>query len=167
MEFHDDYPQYEVMSNHSEAEGKPIRRKLWNVFWIMLGVTIVELLIGTYASSMGLLDSERRSSMTLKIIFVVLTILKAGYIVMVFMHLGHEVKFFKWTILAPYITFICYLVFIILVEGTYVGIPANRTPTHKQYIDNRNATVERLNAHDKGGHEGAATEGHKDAEKSH
>ena len=28
MEFHDDYPEYEKMSNHSEEEGKPIRKKI-------------------------------------------------------------------------------------------------------------------------------------------
>ncbi len=159
MEFHDDYPQYEVMSNHSEAEGKPIRRRLWNVFWIMLGVTILELVIGTYASNMGLLDEDRRSSMLLKVIFVGLTVLKAGYIVMVFMHLGHEEKFMKWTILAPYIVFIVYLVFIILVEGIYVGVPANSTPAHHQYKDNRDAAVKELKAHEQGGgHSEAATE---------
>ncbi len=153
MEFHDDYPEYEKMSNHSEEEGKPIRKKLWMVFWIMLGVTILELIIGTYSSKMGLLDSERRSSTILKIIFVGLTVLKAGYIVMIFMHLGHEVKFMKWTILAPYIVFICYLIFIVLVEGTYVGIPDNRTPPHKQYLENRKAIVDHLNS---GGHSNAA-----------
>ena len=158
MDFHDNYPEYEKMSNHSEEEGQPIRKKLWMVFWIMLGVTLVELAIGTYASSMGLLDSERRSSMILKIIFVGLTIVKAGYIVMIFMHLGHEVKFMKWTILAPYIVFMCYLVFIILVEGTYVGIPSNRTPPHKQYLENRSSIVKHLN---EGGH------GHIDAGESH
>ncbi|MFN5182944.1 MAG: cytochrome C oxidase subunit IV family protein [Bacteroidota bacterium] len=157
MDFHDDYPEYEKMSNHSEEEGKPIRKKLWMVFWIMLGVTLVELAIGTYASSMGMLDSERRSSLLLKIIFVVLTIVKAGYIVMIFMHLGHEVKFMKWTILAPYIIFLCYLVFIILVEGTYVGIPSNRTPPHKQYLENRAAIVKHLNS---GGHGHSEGGGH-------
>jgi cytochrome c oxidase subunit IV len=146
MDFHDDYPEYEKMSNHSEEEGKPIRKKLWMVFWIMLGVTILELIIGTYASSLGLLDSERRSSTILKIIFVGLTIVKAGYIVMIFMHLGHEVKFMKWSILAPYIVFICYLIFIVIVEGSYVGIPSNRTPPHQQYLDNRKAIVNELNS---------------------
>jgi len=31
MEFHDNYPQYEVMANHGEEEGKKNRRTLWNV----------------------------------------------------------------------------------------------------------------------------------------
>lgn len=44
------------------------------------------------------------------------------------MHLGHEVKFFKYTVLLPYITFMLYCIFICLTEGTYSGKPANRTP---------------------------------------
>jgi cytochrome c oxidase subunit IV len=158
MEFHDNYPAYEVMSNHSEEDGKPIRKKLWRVFWIMLVITIAELLIGTFASKVPFfVDAERRSMISLKLLYVLLTVVKAGYIVLVFMHLGHEVKFMKWTILAPYITFITYLVFIILVEGTYVGVPTNRTPPHKQYLDNRKNSVEHLWAHEKGaGHEAAA-----------
>jgi cytochrome c oxidase subunit IV len=161
MEFHDDYPQYELMANHSEAEGKPIRKKLWMVFWIMLGVTILELIVGSYASNLGGLDTQRRSKMWLKIFFVAFTIVKAGYIVMIFMHLGHEVKFMKWTILAPYILFITYLVFIIITEGSYVGIPSNRTPPHHQYLDSRQKIVDDLNAgkgHGGGHEEGAAKE---------
>ena len=121
MDFHDDYPSYETMYNHDEDYGKKARRKLWNVFWIMLAITIGELLIGTYAAKMGLLTETRGSSMTLKIIFVVLTLVKAGYIVMSFMHLGHEVKFMKYVILMPYIVFMFYAIFIILTEGTYAG----------------------------------------------
>jgi cytochrome c oxidase subunit IV len=127
-EFHDDYPQYELMAQHSEEEGKKARRKLWNVFWIMLAVTIVELIIGFQASEWGLLNDDRTSSVTLKIIFIGLTILKAFYIVFSFMHLGHERKWLKWSILAPYMIFIIYLVFIIVGEANY-------SLAHKEKMD--------------------------------
>jgi len=51
--------------------------------------------------------------------FIILTIVKAAYIVLVFMHLGDERKNFKWVILGPYILFILYLIFICLTESTY------------------------------------------------
>ena len=35
------------------------------------------------------------------------------------MHLGDERKNFKWVILAPYILFIMYLIFICLTESSY------------------------------------------------
>jgi cytochrome c oxidase subunit IV len=121
-EFHDDYPQYELMAHHSEEEGKKKRRKLWNVFWIMLIVTIVELIIGFKSKDWGLLNEDRTSSIPLKFIFIGLTIAKAFYIVMSFMHLGDERKAFKYTILAPYITFILYLIYIIVAEANYVRV---------------------------------------------
>jgi cytochrome c oxidase subunit IV len=147
-EFHDDYPQYELMAHHSEEEGKKARRKLWNVFWIMLVVTIVELLIGFKANSWGLLNDDRTSSVPLKIIFIGLTIGKAFFIVFSFMHLGHEKKWMKWSILGPYMVFIIYLVFIIVGEANYSLI-------HKEKMDElivkqKNA----LNAAAKNGHHG-------------
>lgn len=110
-EFHDDFPQYELMAHHSEEEGKTKRKKLWRVFWIMLAITIVELVIGFKA--------DLFSRLAIKIIFISLTIAKAGYIVLSFMHLGDEKKVFKYTVLAPYTLFAIYLVFIVLTEGSY------------------------------------------------
>jgi len=159
MDFHDDYPSYETMYNHDEDYGKKARRKLWNVFWIMLAITIGELLIGTYAAKMGLLTETRGSSMTLKIIFVVLTLVKAGYIVMSFMHLGHEVKFMKYIILMPYIVFMFYAIFIILTEGTYAGGTGRLTRVdpvlkHQQEM----ILLHHKNGGGHEGHEGAAKE---------
>ena len=122
MEFHDDYPQYEFMSQHSEEDGKKSRRKLWNVFWIMLGITIVELIVGAMAPGRGW-----SGQLWLKVFFIGFTIVKAGYIVMAFMHLGHEVKFFKYAVLLPYTVFILYTIFIVINEGTYSSAPENKT----------------------------------------
>lgn len=127
-EFHDDYPQYELMAHHSEEEGKVKRRKLWNVFWIMLAITIAELIIGSYASNLGLLSDDRTSGGLLKAIFISLTIAKAFYIVFSFMHLGHEKKMLKYSILAPYLIFILYLIYIVIAEAIYCGI-------HKEKMD--------------------------------
>jgi len=128
-EFHDDYPQYELMAHHSEEEGKTIRRKLWNVFWIMLAVTILELIIGTYSSKMGLLEPDRTSSVLLKFIFIGLTLFKAFFIVFSFMHLGHERKAMKYSVLAPYMIFVLFLIYVIITEAVYCGI-------HKNKMDN-------------------------------
>jgi cytochrome c oxidase subunit 4 len=165
MEFHDDYPQYETMYHHTDEEGKKKRKKLWRVFWIMLAVTIIELLIGTYAGDMGLLNKERKSTMILKFIFVALTILKAGYIVISFMHLGHETKFFKYTILLPYSIFIAYLIFIVLVEGTYTGYPENKTKLWTGFYDQQELLIKTHGHHGAGGHESGATEKHEGGEK--
>ncbi len=150
-EFHDDYPSYETMALHSEEEGKVTRKKLWRVFWIMLFITIVELVVGFLAPGQGWSGTA-----FLKIFFIALTILKAGYIVMSFMHLGHEVKFFKMVVLVPYIIFMSYGIFIILDEGTYSSEPANRTKVDPLLIQQQ----ENLKA-GHGHHEAApAAEGH-------
>ena len=121
-EFNDDYPSYEHMAHHSDEEGKKARRTLWNVFWVMLAITIFELVIGSMAPGHGW-----SGTLWIKVLFIGLTIVKAGFIVMAFMHLGHEVTFMKYTILAPYIIFMAYGIFIILDEGVYSGEPINRT----------------------------------------
>jgi cytochrome c oxidase subunit IV len=53
--------------------------------------------------------------------FLALTILKAGYIVMIFMHLGEERKWLRNVVLIPYALFILYLIFIALWEALAVG----------------------------------------------
>ncbi len=155
MEFHDNYPEYEKMSNHDEAYGKKTRRTLWNVFWIMLVITIVELIIGFMAPSKGW-----SGTLGLKVLFIGLTIVKAAAIVLWFMHLGHEVKFFKYVVLLPYAIFMLYTIFIVLTEGTYSG-------EKEHYTRTRQIPVEDQLAHKKahgGGHHGS---GESHGESSH
>ena len=79
-------------------------------------VTIVEVIIG------GTIKKEPGMTWNLIILlFIVLTIVKAGYIVLVFMHLGDERKNFRYMILGPYILFILYLIFHLFTEATYWG----------------------------------------------
>ena len=92
---------------------------IWRVFWILLIVTAVEVILGIIKPA-ALIDNNFLGTTILNVIFIVLTIIKAAYIVMEFMHLGHEVKGLKWTILLPAIVLIPYLVFILLVEGHYI-----------------------------------------------
>jgi cytochrome c oxidase subunit IV len=114
-DFHDNYPSYETMAHHDEATGKKVRRKLWNVFWIMLGITLLELYIGFQQDAW-----ELKGTTTLKFIFIGLTIVKAAYIVLEFMHLGGENKTFRYIVLIPYIAFIIYLIAMLdLGEGSY------------------------------------------------
>lgn len=110
---HDNQPQYEYMSHHSEEAGVAKRKKLWLVFWIMLGITIVELIVGFQAEAWHL------SKFFLKVFFIGLTILKAYYIIFAFMHLGDENKLFKYTIIVPFSMFIIYLIYIVAAEGSY------------------------------------------------
>ena len=89
---------------------------IWRVFWILLIVTAVEVILGIIKPAV-LIDNSFLGTTLLNLIFIILTIIKAAYIVMQFMHLGHEAKGLKLTILLPCVILIPYLLFILLSEG--------------------------------------------------
>ena len=91
---------------------------IWKVFWILFVVTSVEVLLGITQPEI-LVENRFLGTSLLNHIFIVLTLVKAGYIVLVFMHLGFERTTFKWTILIPAFILIPYLLFILLSEGGY------------------------------------------------
>ena len=111
----DDIIEYSLDAHHSEEQGKKIRKKIWMVTLILSVVTAVEVLLG------AMVKQGSSAWLTVKILFIVLTLLKAGYIVLTFMHLGDERKALKWVILVPYFIFIIYLMFIAFTEGVAVG----------------------------------------------
>jgi cytochrome c oxidase subunit 4 len=113
FEEYEGYPNYEKMAIHDEAHGKATRKKLWMVFWIMLIVTIIELVIGAFANM-----EEINKEYT----FIFFTVAKAFFIVWVFMHLGDEKKALKYMIIVPYTLFIFYLAFMAITEGVYSGV---------------------------------------------
>ncbi|PCJ80807.1 MAG: hypothetical protein COA57_14795 [Flavobacteriales bacterium] len=98
--------------HHDEEHGKVVRKKIVFVTILLTVVTAAEVLLGVFASGWIGIKWE-----LVKTAFIVMTLVKAGYIVMIFMHLGDEIRSFKWVILGPYILFICYLVFICLYEA--------------------------------------------------
>lgn len=112
----DDVIEYSLDAHHSEEKGKKIRKKIWMVTLILSVVTAVEVLLG------AMVKQGSSAWMTVKILFIVLTLLKAGYIVLTFMHLGEERKALKWVILVPYFIFIVYLMFIAFTEGASAGL---------------------------------------------
>jgi caa(3)-type oxidase subunit IV len=115
IEVHD-HPGARPHFHHHYPEGviaKPNTKWIWRVFWIMLGITLVELVVGFKAADWKL------NKAFLMVFFIGLTILKAYYIVYMFMHLKDENKPFRLTVLVPFIIFIIYLIFIVLTEGIY------------------------------------------------
>jgi caa(3)-type oxidase subunit IV len=103
---------YALNAHHSEEEGRKIRSKIWKVTGILTLLTTVEVLMGIYFKR-----SESFSWTAIKWTFIVLTLVKAAYIVLVFMHLGDERQNLKRVVIAPYVIFIIYLIFIAITEG--------------------------------------------------
>lgn len=116
----DDVIEYSLYSHHDEAAGKKIRKKIWMVTLILTVITGLEIFMGINFSKGAMEFANPGAWTAIKIGYVCLTLVKAAYIVLVFMHLGDERKSLKWVILAPYILFIVYLIFICLTEGVRV-----------------------------------------------
>ncbi len=84
-------------------------KRIWIVTAILAGWTCVEFIVA-FTLDAGFLKTS---------IFVVLTIIKAFYIVGEFMHLKHEVKSLIWSILLPCI-FVVWLIIALLIQGSAI-----------------------------------------------
>ena len=90
------------------ADKKKIQ-KIWRVAAILGGITAIEFVI---AFTIGAGSAKT-------FLFIALTIWKAFYIVSEFMHLGHEKKSLKMSILLPTL-FIIFLIFIMMYQGSAI-----------------------------------------------
>ncbi len=95
-------------------------RQIWIVFWILLILTTVEVLLGIFKPPF-MLSNYLIGVSLLNMTFIILTIVKAYYIVGTFMHLGHETKPLQISIVPPMCILIPYLLFILLSEASYHG----------------------------------------------
>ena len=96
-------------SQHSASTGgaeKPNTKLIWRTFYILLFITALEFVI-----AFTLPNNWLRVS-----IFVIMTLVKAFYIVGEFMHLKGEVKTLIWSIVLP-LVFVIWLIIALLLEG--------------------------------------------------
>lgn len=94
-------------------------RRLMFVFFLLLVVTAVEVGLGIVKPA-ALLTSPFGFTSWLNYIFIILTLVKAYFIVEAFMHLEGEKKSLRLTIYLPVLILIPYLTFILLTEGSYL-----------------------------------------------
>ncbi len=91
-----------------EQRSKNIQR-IWMVAGLLAVVTAIE-----YVIAFTIAPSIYRN-----IVFILLTLVKAAYIVAEFMHLKHEHKYLIYALLAPTV-FIFWLILSMLIEGTTI-----------------------------------------------
>ena len=94
-------------------------KRIWIVFGILSLITIVEVVFGIIKPE-ALFKGSFLSTSLLNWIFIILTLVKAYYIMWAFMHLEGEKASLRWSVVAPLIFLILYLCFIVLVEGDYI-----------------------------------------------
>ncbi len=95
--------------DHDHGEGMTAK-KIWQVFFILLGITVVEFFIALYLVPHGLPISWANP------IYIILTLAKAFYIVAYFMHLKFEKVAFVYSIVIP-ILFIIGLILVLTNES--------------------------------------------------
>ncbi len=106
---------YSLNATHDESHGKQIRKKIYFVTILLTIITTVEVLLGVF------IKQGTDFWPVVKWSFIVMTLIKAGYIVAIFMHLGDERKSLRTVILIPYAIFILYLLFIGIAESNYLN----------------------------------------------
>lgn len=111
----DDIIEYSLDAGHSEEEGRAIRKKIYFVTVLLSAITAVEVLLGVFW-----MDLFPNAWHWVKWIFIMMTLVKAAYIVMTFMHLGEERRSIRGIILLPYGLFLMYIVFMLLWEASYL-----------------------------------------------
>jgi cytochrome c oxidase subunit IV len=89
---------------HHEPSGST--KRIWNTFWILLGLTIVELALGF---SLYYFNFPEWMHLLFKGIICILTLAKAFYIVSIFMHLGDEIRNMVMTIVVPLMLFVWFI----------------------------------------------------------
>ena len=92
-------------------------KHIWKVFWILLGITAIELGLGltmyAYFSEPGFAKNF------IKGIIVILSLAKAFYITASFMHLGSEIKNMIMTIIVPLLLFVWFIIAFLYEGGSW------------------------------------------------
>ncbi|MFM9825705.1 cytochrome C oxidase subunit IV family protein [Flavobacterium sp.] len=94
-------------------------KRIWTVFGILSIITIVEVFFGILKPEALHLNSFLSLNL-LNWLFIILTLVKAYYIVWAFMHMEGETSTLRNAVVIPVIFLIIYLLFILLTEADYV-----------------------------------------------
>ena len=98
---------------------KSNQSKIWAVLFFLSVVTVVEVALGIIKPEVLIANSFLRMKL-INWIFIILTIVKAYYIMWDFMHMRDEVRGLQASVIIALSFLIAYLAFILLVEGNYI-----------------------------------------------
>lgn len=94
-------------------------KRIWTVFGILSLITIVEVAFGIFKPESLHFTSVLGLNL-LNWLFIILTLVKAYYIVWAFMHIEGEKATLRNSVVYPVIFLVIYLLFILLTEANYV-----------------------------------------------
>ena len=94
-------------------------KRIWTVFGILSVITIVEVFFGILKPEALHMNNFLGLNL-LNWLFIILTIVKAYYIVYAFMHMEGEKSNLRNSVILPLIFLVIYLLFILLTEANYI-----------------------------------------------
>lgn len=100
---------FEANAVHDNPGGT---KEIWRTFWILLGLTIVELILGYILIGV----ESHGARLTIKGVIIILMLAKAFYIVAYFMHLKSEIRNLIMTIIVP-LALLIWAIIAFLYEG--------------------------------------------------
>ncbi|MEH6304981.1 cytochrome C oxidase subunit IV family protein [Olivibacter sp. CPCC 100613] len=109
-----------IEHTHEEHHADMSKKLIWKVFFYLLAITCLEFFIALALVYHGPLEKGP----LVNFIYVVLTLVKAYYIVAYFMHLKFEKMGFIVSTLIVFV-FIIYFIILLLTEGSYLNIHLN------------------------------------------
>ena len=117
--------QDHTLDAHAHGEGMGVKR-IWQVFGILLFITAIEFLV-----ALGFVHHWQivTKGAALYAFYIVLTLIKAYYIVAFFMHLKFEKKSFIITCSIVFI-FIVYFIVLMLIEGNFLLTHLHEHPVY-------------------------------------
>lgn len=102
-------------------------KRIWTVFGFLSVITIVEVFFGIVKPEILHMNSFLGLTL-LNWIFIILTLVKAYFIVYAFMHMEGEKTALRNAVVLPLIFLVIYLLFVLLTEGHYIfGVFKNST----------------------------------------
>ncbi len=108
-------------------------KRIWQVFTILSIVTAVEVWLGIEKFP-GLHFSNFLGTSFLNWIFIILTIVKAYYIVWAFMHMEGEKASLRWSVVGTTVFLALYVVILLLIEAVYVHNVLNAPNSISKWI---------------------------------
>jgi len=112
-----DNQPHTVVDGVEEHDAGMSKKKIWTVFYYLLALTCIEFIIALGFVHSGILER----GLLVNIIYIVLTLIKAYYIIAYFMHLKFE-RLGLVLILGLSLILIVYFIILLFIEGSYLGL---------------------------------------------
>ena len=117
----------ETTASHDKAHASFDTRPIWRTFWLLLGITLVELTLATIHLKTGFPPKAVVNG-----IYLILTCAKAFYIIAEFMHLRHEIKNMIMTIAVPALIFVWFIIAFLWDGSSFKELRNRYDPHHAQ-----------------------------------